>query len=331
MAATDISLIQQYTETFKKELLAVALLGSEELRQHFTLISGIKDKYTVHSLQFKKLLKPYKQAWDPQANKAQLIPRTLRVELAQVELEEEPLAYRKTYLGAMMQRGVDPLDHPFERYFLDGIMKKIADDICLDVAFNGVRDANGTDPADVVDGLYKIVDDAITANQITTAKGNLITTGTIDNTNAVDKLKAFYRAIPKAYQRVMTKLYVPYEVAEAYNDHYQAINGSLPYNTEFEKVYLEGSNGRCEIVKMAGMTDTNRIFLTQQENILYGVDLESDQERVEITQGINPKIVGFFSCFALGFQIAVIESFFTNEATVASGSASSGSASASAS
>jgi hypothetical protein len=320
--ATDISLIQQYTEQFKKELLAVALLGAEELKQHFTLISGVKDKYTVHSLQFQKLLKPYAKAWSPVNNKAQLIPRTLRVELAQVELEEEPLSYRKTYLGAMLQKGVNPLDHPFERYFLDGIMKKIADDICLEVAFNGVRDANGTDPVDVVDGLYKIIDDAIAANQITIAKGNLITTGTIDSTNAVDKLKAFYRAIPKAYQRVMTKLYVPYEVAEAYNDHYQAINGALPYNTEFEKVYLEGSNGKCEIVKMAGMTDSNRIFCTQQENVLYGVDLESDEERVEIVNIGNPKTVGFFTCFALGFQIAVVESFFTNESVAGSGSAS---------
>ena len=328
--AVDISLIQQYTEDFKEELLGVALLTSKELTDNFTLVTGIKDKFTVTSLQFQKLLKPYAKAWNPASNKAQLIPRTLRVELAQVELEEEPLAYRKTYLGAMMQRGVNPNDHPFERYFLDGIMKKISDDICLDVAFNGVRDASGTDPQDVVDGFYKILDDAITANEISTAKGNLIPTGTIDDTNAVDKLKAFYRAIPKAYQMVMTNLYVPYDVYEAYCDHYQAINGALPYNNTFDHVYLEGSQGRCKLTRMAGMTDPNRIFLTQKENAYYGVDLEGDQDRIEITKGINPKVLGFFSCFALGFQFAVIESVFTNEAS-SSGSASSGSASASAS
>lgn len=325
--AVNISLIQQYAETFKKELLGVVLLSSKELSDNFTLVTGIKDKFTVTSLQFQKLLKPYAKAWDPQANKATLIPRTLRVELAQVELEEEPLAYRKIYLGTMLQKGVNPADHPFERFFLDGIVKKMSEDICLDVAFNGIRNASGTDPVDVVDGIYKILDLAIAANEISVAKGNLIVTGTIDDTNAVDKLKAFYRALPKAYKAVMTNMYVPYDVYDAYCDHYQALNGALPYNQSFDHVYLEGSNGRCKLTKMAGMTDSNRIFVTQKENVYYGVDLESDQDQIKITTGINPKVIGFFACFALGFQFAVIESVFTNEAVVSSGSAASGSAS----
>jgi len=60
--AVNISQIQQYAEQFRTELLTIATIGMGEFRNDFTVVPGIKDKYTLTSLQFNNLLKPYKKA-----------------------------------------------------------------------------------------------------------------------------------------------------------------------------------------------------------------------------------------------------------------------------
>ena len=93
--AVDISKIQQYAEKFQKGLVKLAVTGNEAFAQ-MSVVAGIRDKYTMTDIAFKTLLKPYKRDWNPSTDKAVLTPRTLRVEIGQVELEEEPLVIHKT-------------------------------------------------------------------------------------------------------------------------------------------------------------------------------------------------------------------------------------------
>ena len=330
--ATDISLLAAYAEKYQRELIQLGV-SFNELTEKCSVMAGIKDKETVTELRFKSLIKPYAKAWDPDSNKAQLIPRTIQVQVGQVELEEEPLKYRKTYLGNLMKNGVDPSDHPFEKEFLEGIMKRVNRDIVLEAAFFGEYDlrTTGTDTQKksilaVTDGWLTIIDKEIALGNIATAKKNLIETGTITSANAVTKLKAFYRQAAAWYPDVRAedmKMYISYNVYDAYCEHYQTLNGALPYNKEFEKIYLEGSARKCELVPMTGMKDSNRIILTHEENMLYGVDTLSDQEKVEVFNPGNPKVTGFLVLCAFGFQFASLNALFVNEAdTEASGSAS---------
>lgn len=308
MSAVDITKLQQYCEEYKKDLIMLAVTSASEMMQHFNVIPGIKDKYTLTTLEMKKLLKPYKKDWSPDDEKAALVPRTLRVEIGQVELEEEPLKYRKTYLGHLMRTGVNPDDHPFEKDFLESIVRQVGADINDELVFFGERDPDGSDPASVNDGFFKIIEDAITANELTP-----ITIGAIDSTNAVAKLKLFYRSIPKAYRRKDVNMYMSYDKYDAYCDNYQAENGALPYNTRYEKLTLEGSGGRCTLVPLSAMGDSERIIISPRENMCIGVDLESDQEDVQITKGINPKVVGFFLALAFGVQIASLRAVWVND------------------
>jgi len=332
--ATDITALQQYAEKFSKGLLKIAVTDNEVFRK-LDVVAGVKDKFTMTTLRFQRLLRPYKRDWDPATDKAKLTPRTLRVEIGEIMLEEEPLAYRKSYLGHIMKKGVNPADHPFEKDFLEGISRQAAADFNDITAFFGVRNAEGTGPADVNDGFFTIIDAEITADNISVAKKNMINTGDIDSTNAVAKLKAFYRAacaINPALRGKKITLKMSHEIMDAYNDNYQSLNGSLPYNKEFEKTFLEGSSKNCTLEPLTGMGTTKRIILTVDWNMSIGTDLESDQESVSITKGINPKVVGFYLAAAYGVQIwTLYDVFFTNEPGVDSSSSSSASASASSS
>jgi len=314
--ATDITALQQYAEKYGKSLLKIAVTDNEVFKK-LDVKAGIKDKFTMTTLRFQRLLRPYVRDWDPAVDKASLTPRTLRVEIGEIMLEEEPMAYRKTYLGNIMKKGVNPKDHPFEKDFLEGIARQAASDFNDITAFWGVRNPSGTGPADVNDGFFTIIDAEIAAGNISVAKNNMINTAAIDSTNAVSKLKAFYRAacaINPALRGKPVQLVISHEIMDAYNDNYQAENGALPYNTQFEKTFLEGSGNKCELVPMTGMGTTKRIILTVPRNMSVGTDLASDQEKVSITTGINPKVVGFYLAAAYGVQIWTLNNvFFTNE------------------
>jgi hypothetical protein len=315
--AVNTDLLAAYAEQHQLALIKIAVTENEVFKK-LDVITGIKDKYTVGTLSFQRMLRPYSRDWSPATDKAKLVPRTGRVEIGEIMLEEEPLSYRKTWLGKILKGGVNPADHPFEKDFTEGIAAQAGADFNDITAFFGVRNALGTGPEDINDGFFTLIDIEMEAHKITVALKNLIETGDVDSTNAVDKLKAFYRQAclnnPAIRGKAM-KLYISHDVMNAYNDHYQSKNFALPYNKEFEKTFLEGSGNKCEMVALTGMANSPRIILTPSWNMSVLTDLTGDQENVKITTGINPKVIGFYLAAAYGVQIWTIESvFFTNEA-----------------
>lgn len=84
----------------------------------------------------------------------------------------------------------------------------------------------------------------------------------ISKDNAVDVLKEFYRAADPVLRETQTKLFIPQGVYDNYVDDYQATVGHVPYNTSFEKTFLESSNNRCELVPLANKAGSAFIHLT---------------------------------------------------------------------
>lgn len=317
--SVDVQELDDYGKEHKAELLGIATMP-KEVTDHMTLVPGIKDKFEVSTLTFAKLVKPYDKDWNPE-KKGAIKPRVLRVELGQVELEEEPLRYRKTYLGKLMKSGVDPKDHPFEGAFLREIAKKIKEDVALDLVWRGEK-GSSTTPGAVNDGFFKLIDDAKTANELTVANGHVIETGALTSANIIDKLEIMWESLPEAYKRVPTKMFLSVSNKIKHDKAYKAENGALPYNTEFKKTFLEVSDGMCELVPQAGFGTTDRVVISTEENMLYGVDLESDEEMVHVFSPGNPKVTGFLVVFAIGFQFATEKAIWVNDQTESSSSSS---------
>jgi hypothetical protein len=169
------------------------------------------------------------------------------------------------------------------------------------------------------DGFFTIIDKEVALGNISVAKGNLILTGDINDTNAVAKLKSFYRTACKqmpALRSQQVSFYMSYDIYDAYNDNYQALNDALPYNTEFKKTFLEGSSNRCILEPMTAMGLSKRIMLGPYKNFKVLVDQVSDQEHVTVFNPGNPKVMGFFLAAAVGFQFMTLNALWTNEAAV---------------
>ena len=59
--------------------------------------------------------------------------------------------------------------------------------------------------------------------------------------------------------------------------------GAVPYNTEFKKTFLEGSDGLCELVPLVSKKGSSYIHLTPKANMLvgYGAGLADENIRIE--------------------------------------------------
>jgi len=119
--------------------------------------------------------------------------------------------------------------------------------------------------------------------KISVAQGNLVElTEAITASNAVDKLKAIYRAAMDELKGETTKMFISKTVYDMYNDDYQASHGALPYNTAFKKTYLEASDDTCELVALSNKKTSPYIHLTTKGNMLVGVDQEGDTEKITV-------------------------------------------------
>lgn len=322
ISKTQLDALEGYCRDHMKELLTVAML-SGEWKKNYNLMAGIKDELMLTALVLKSVVKPWIKDWNPKASTGDLIPRILKVRMGQVEEEEVPTAYRNSWLAKQLTGGVDSTDHPFEAELLMAIIAQINEDIYLKALWDGVYDAAGVDPEDLFNGFNTIINAEVTAGNISaTPNGtnklkwaNLHPTGTIDATNAVDKLKKMYRDVTKAakaYKDKPMNAYISTDVYDFYCDDYQASFGALPYNTQYEKVTLEGSRGLLTLVPEPAQSVVQRVAMTPKENMIYGVDLDSDQESLIVRQGNNLKAIQIFGEFAAGVQIGTLQAFFLN-------------------
>ena len=81
-------------------------------------------------------------------------------------------------------------------------------------------------------------------------------------------------------RETQTKLFIPQGVYDNYVDDYQATVGHVPYNTSFEKTFLESSNNRCELVPLANKAGSAFIHLTTKSNMLVGYGNGADKETI---------------------------------------------------
>lgn len=324
MSSVDFSKLVAYAGANERKLLLLAM-NSNEAFQKFNVVAGVKTKYTAVGIEFESLIKPFAKSWSPDENKVALVPRTGTVETLQIELEETPENYRKTYLGEMLK---NPSQSPFEEYMLEGISKKIAQDINNNlVMFGDYSLRESTDPTiakspkAINDGFITVINKEITAGNISEAKKNLIPTGDINSTNAVTRLKKFYQKAclyQPALRSTPTKMYISYQTYADYCEHYAALRGGALYNGSYEQKFLEGSVTMCELVPLSSMMNSKRIILGPYTNFSLLVDQttgEGSAEKIEIWKP-NPKVVGYYAQLSFATYIASLKLMWTNEASV---------------
>jgi hypothetical protein len=306
MPTVSHSQLNTAAQKFRKELLIMAVLGLAQTLEHMTLRTGVRYKETVGQLSGPVELMPYTGSLDDADDSMVINGRDLETFLGQAIKLFDPNTLISSLYGAAVTKGEGLKDLDINKAVLTLMMRKISGGLNKSI-FNGVRNAAGKTTSALFNGFDTIVAAEIIANNITVAKKNRYDFAeAITASNAVDMLKAFYRASSDELKGEVSKLVMPQTIYDAYCDDYQLTVGAAPYNKEFKKTFLEGSDNRCELVPLIGKKDAPYLEITTKENLLVGVNQQGEEEQIEVRRGDNPFKLQFVTTMFFGTQFETL-------------------------
>lgn len=299
---TDAELKKSAT-TYKKELLMMPVIAAKATLQHMTPVPGLAGRMVLGQLSGNIELGPYDPAREDK-EKVAITPRVLETYLGSVIKKFDPNEVAKTVYGEIVAQGQALTQADIVRQVLVFLAGQLGQKLNLAI-FNAKRNDAGTTTKDLFDGLDTIAAAEIAAGNIAAAKGNLVEMGAVDATNAVDALKALYFGASDELQEQNVKMLMPYDIYRAYCQDYQTTVGAVPYNTEYKKTFLEGSDGLCELVPLASKKGSQYIQLTTKGNMKYGYGAGLADENLTVEKH-HPFLLDFVSTMYFGTQYETI-------------------------
>lgn len=296
--------LAQSAQIFRRELLKMPVLALEKSLPFMTLRTGIRYKETVGELAGDLQLGPYSDTRIDQSD-VTVAARTLETFFGSVVKEFKPNSVYQSIYGSSITKGEELKQTDITRQVLAFLSAQIGKNLNK-VLFSAVRNDLGTTSATLFNGFDTILAAEETAGNIAAAKGNLkVLNEAITSSNAYDVIKAIYRAASDELREEESLLFIDQKTYDAYVDDYQTTVGPIPYNTGFDKLFVEGSGGRCRLVPLANKANAPYFELTTKSNMLIGVDQESDMEKI-IVEKHAPFVLQFVATMFFGVQFESI-------------------------
>lgn len=288
---------------YRKELLTMPVAMLEEILPYASIRTGIQGKIIGGTLSTNAELRPYKSDKNAQTDATTILPYEWETFLGDVVKEFDPNAILGTLYTEITNK--KPSEREISRLVALEMAKKVGESLYNNL-FVAVRNAEGLTTADLFNGWSTQIATAVAASKLTAGLKNYqdISGTPISSENVGDVLKAAWRALDPKLKKQKVNLMLPVSILEMYDDWYVTNHNGIPYNTKFEQNTLEGSNGRCTFAPLYNMDDQDYMIFSTKENMLIGLDQESDKEDVKIRDCDNPKAVQFFmmSFFGVGFD-----------------------------
>lgn len=300
---TDESLKKSAT-TYRRELLIMPIISAMATLQHMTPRPGVAGREVVGELSGDIDLGPY----DPKRiddTDLSVKPRVLETYLGSVVKSFDPNSVAKTVYGHLQAQGESLANADISQQVLNYLAMKLGGKLNSAI-FSAKRNDAGKTTAELFDGFDTITQKEIDGTAIAESAGNLYNFGeAIDSTNAVDMLMNFYEAADDNLKAVPTKLFIPGNVYTAYNRDYLQTFGSVPYNREYKKTFLEGTDNLCELVPLAGKKGSSFLHLSTKGNMVYGYGDGLAAENISIEK-YHPFLLYFVATMYFGCQFESI-------------------------
>lgn len=279
-------LLSESCQKFAQELAQIpCIVFGEQTGKYVTIVPGVRNQITFGELDGDAQLAPWSSSRGKDEDADYTIEgRTLVVYPGNCAKNFDPMPLFHSIYGESIALGQSMTAHQIARKVVALFAAKIGEHI-NDVIFKGgKRNVSGTTTADLFDSFDTIIENEITDSNLSADKGNLVNVAHIDSTNAVDELKKFYRSADVRLHNKKTFLYVSPEVYDAYVDDYQVRHGSLVYNKEYDKVFLEGSRNKCEFAVLDNMAGSKYLKLSTKPNFMLGTDIMSQENHCNVAK-----------------------------------------------
>jgi hypothetical protein len=287
--------LKKSAHKYRKQLLLMLTIGLEASLKHMTPRLGVQYKETIGEYSGDAELGPY----DPNRKNTttSIKARTLEVFLGSIIKEFDPNNVWQSIYGSLLLHGEGLKNVEITKAILAAEVKSISQKLNA-ALFSAVRDDDGKTSAKLFNGFDTIITTDITAGNISAAKKNLFSfSSAITGSNAVDLLKEFYRTATDELQDIPTKMFIPKDIYNAYVDDYQQTVGAVPYNKEFKKTYLEGSDDLCELVALSNKKNAPYLQLTTKGNMIVGMGAGNSMEKLDVDR---------FNAFLVTLSLAAV-------------------------
>jgi hypothetical protein len=292
--------------------IATRLMSQGAFPDYFTALGNVRDEIPLMELIMGDVIQPGgKDTFTPTADAFNFKNRIGKVRPMKVDLEmthTRILAMYQSYIGKIDGGKIDPFKIPLEAFLFSELLRKVKDNIRKKAVFKGVYNAAGTTPIDTCNGILKIVTDEIASTGIPT--GNVSAGAAITQANAYDQVMLLVDRVMQNtdYMDAELVLLVSPHVKRFYELDYQATFGALPYNQEFKKTMVDGTN--ITLVSESGMSGTNRMICTLAENLCFIYDDMSMAENVVVET--EKRKINMLMDWYCAPEVAVAELIWTN-------------------
>ena len=294
---------------FRKEILAMPVVALEKTLKHMTIRKGVRGDETVGGYASGAELRPYKSDGKGATDTGAFFGRTLTTYLGDVVEEFDPYQLFSTVYGESFSSLTERKEADVVKDMALAMAKHVSAKLGK-VLFSAVRNSSGTTTAALFNGFDTIAAAEVTAGNMSAAIGNYGEFNAITAANAGDVLKAIYSsASDELKESDNLKMYVSQAILDKYEEWCLATLGSVVYNQTYAQNVLH-FNRNIEIVPMVGLKNSAYVYFSTKDNMLVGMDQQSDAEKAKIRECDNPKALQFFMCLYWGVQFQSIKPEF---------------------
>ena len=266
---TTLGALQQSATRYEKELLIMPVTTAQATLAHMTGMPGLQGPVVLGQLEGDAELGPYKSTRNADAN-FQIRPRQLDVYLGNCAYGFDPNDVWGTIYGSLVVKGEALKNVDINKYIVMYVAGKLGRKLNMAI-WNAKRNPTGDTTADLFNGFDTITSADVTSGNISADKGNLVELqAPITSANAIDTFNQIYDAANEELQGQRVKIYCSRDIYTAYNRNYQLLHSALPYNLEFKKTTLEGTDGLWEFCPLASKKGSSFIHIAPQSNLVYG-------------------------------------------------------------
>lgn len=266
---TTLGALQQSATRYEKELLIMPVTTAQATLAHMTGMPGLQGPVVLGQLEGDAELGPYKNTRNADAD-FKIRPRQLDVYLGNCAYGFDPNDVWGTIYGSLVVKGEALKNVDINKYIVMYVAGKLGRKLNMAI-WNAKRNPTGDTTADLFNGFDTITSADVTSGNISADKGNLVELqAPITSANAIDTFNQIYDAANEELQGQRVKIYCSRDIYTAYNRNYQLLHGALPYNLEFKKTTLEGTDGLWEFCPLASKKGSSFIHIAPQSNLVYG-------------------------------------------------------------
>lgn len=256
---------------YRQDLITMPMYGLNKVLPYVSLRPGVRYKEAVGELTGDMQLAPFHYTRRDD-NDVTINGRELETFLGNAVKGFDPISVVKSIYGSQIVQGEGLKNVPITKAVWTYLMGKLGEHLYESIMTARHNDA-GTTTDTLFNGFITIAEDemAKATPAMSAGLGNYHELASaITANNAEDSVNEIFDSMDEKLKDEDTIMLMNPNTKLFYERDYQATHGSLPYNKEFKKTFVEGSDNKCQMVSL-GCVPSGKIIVSTKQNLLVGI------------------------------------------------------------